>query len=326
MKRLRHGQGARVKPRRKIFRMYGVIAAAVIILATVGYGIVVGWSLTHPARDAIESNPQQWGMAYQRIRFPSAVDHLHLHGWWVPSHGSGLTVVMCHGYGANREESGVPALAVAHALHQMGVNVLLFDFRAEGNSPGHLVSVGVFEQRDVRGAVSYALSRAPQAKVALLGYSMGASTAILEGSTDSRVAGVIADSPFANLSQYLNHNLPIWTHLPAFPFNQIILGILPVLTGINIHLSDPLGVVQRMGNRPLLLIAGTADVTISDRNSVRLYQSARKVDPNAHLWLVPRATHVQAFKVEPVAYLQHVYQFLKGIDPKIQKPPVSYGF
>ena len=305
---------------------FAVAAALLLVLATVVYGVIVGWSLTHPARDPLESNPSLWGMPYQDIRFVSATDHLRLHGWWIPAAGSRLTVVVAHGYASNREESGVPVLAVAHALHAMGANVLLFDFRGEGRSPGSLVSVGVYEQRDLRGAVNYAVVRVKASRVVLLGYSMGASTAILEGSQDPRVAGVIADSPFANLAQYLQQNLPVWTHLPAFPFNAIILGILPLLTGVNIRDANPLGGIDQMGHRPILLIAGTADATIAERNSLRLFQTVRRVDPHAALWLVPRATHVQAFKVSPVAYLQHLYTFLHAIDGKVSRPPASYGF
>lgn len=302
--------------------------AVVITLGVVAYGLFVGWSLTHPKRDPVTTTPANWGMPYQTVRFPSQVDHLRLHGWWLPSSvPTGMTVVMAHGYATNREQASIPGLAVARALHLMGINVLMFDFRDEGRSPGQEVSVGEFEQRDLIGAVNEVHRvLAPQDKVVLLGYSMGASTSILVGARDKMVAGVIADSPFADLTTYLRANLPKWTHLPAFPFNSIIFGLLPLITGLQPQTVNPLAVIDAMGRRPLLLIAGTGDVTIPDRNSIALYNRLKPVDPHAALWLVPNATHIHAFDISPKAYLQHLYTFLHQIDPRVKTPPASYGF
>lgn len=313
---------------KKTWWRWGISALILVVLVVIGYGVLVGWSLIHPARDRLNSNPRLWGMSYRTIRIASPRDHhLRLHGWWIPApNPSGATVVMAHGYGSNRLENGVPAMAVAHALNQMGVNVLTFDFRGEGRSPGSYVTVGSLEQWDLLAAVQKAHRLAPASRLVLLGYSMGASTAILTAAHTSLVSGVIADSPFANLRQYLMDNLPVWTHLPAFPFNNIILGILPRITGVKLRQSDPLAVISKMGSRPILLIAGLADHTILSRNSVRLYHAVRPTDVHASLWLVPHAGHIQAFKVEPIAYLQHVYRFIKAIDPTVRMPPTSYGF
>lgn len=316
-----------LKPRRRI-RWVRWVFGLVVILAviSVGLGVLVGWKLTHPARDPVVSSPINWGMPYQTIRFPSAQGNLRLHGWWIPAtHPAGITVVLAHGYDTNREEDGVPLLAIAHALDQMGANVLMFDFRGEGRSPGSLVSIGYYEQWDLLGAVRYAHQRA-NTPVVVMGYSMGASTAILTAAHTRLVSAVIADSPFANLKTYLEHHLSVWTHLPSFPFNAIILGLLPPITHVNPGAVNPLGEVSALGHRPLLLIAGTGDTYIPDHNAIALYQKARQTDPAARLWLVPNANHVQAFKVDPVAYLSHIYQVLKAVDRHVRPPTVNVGF
>jgi len=208
----------------------------------------------------------------------------------------------------------------------MGANVLMFDFRGEGRSPGSLVSIGYWEQYDLIGAVQFAHREAPKDRIVVMGYSMGASTALLAAARTPLIAGVLADSPFADLATYLDHHLSVWTHLPAFPFNAIILTIVPRLTGVNPAAVDPQAAVAAIGRRPLLLIAGTADTYIPDANAVRLYRAARRVDPLATLWLVPGANHVQAFKVAPAAYLAHVYRWLHEVDPKVRRPPTSWGY
>lgn len=305
-------------------RHWGRWLLAVLLAAatlSVGLGVDVGWTLTHPARKPLASNPALWGMAYQRVRFSSRLGHLSLRGWWIPARSpKGLTVVFAHGYASNRQDSSVPLLAVAAAVHAMGANVLMFDFRGEGRSPGHLVSVGYYEKWDLLGAVQFAHRQDPAAKIAVMGYSMGASTAVLTAAQSPLVAAVVADSPFDNLASYLQHHLSSWTHLPAFPFNPIILGILPRLTGVYPRKVDPLGVITKLGRRPLLLIAGTGDTLIPDSNSEALYQKVRATDPNAQLWLVPGASHIQAFKVAPIEYARKVYQIFHEIDSKVLPP------
>jgi len=301
-----------------------VAGLAALCIVLVLYSGLVVFSLIHPSRDVLRTNPGLWGLNYQNVTFPSKAGGLELKGWWIPSTGAGLTVVLAHGYSSNRAMASLPGLALATALHNMGANVLMFDFRAEGASPGTEVTVGVKEQWDLVGAVEAARKTlAPGVPVAVIGFSMGASTALLAAEDDPNVVAVVADSPFANLKTYLEANLPVWTHLPAVPFNAIIMAILPIVSGAHASQADPLAGLAKLGSRPVLLIAGLTDQLIPYQNSVLLYQTAKKTDPHASLWLVPMALHTGSFQVQPVAYLTHLYAFLHPFDPAL-KPPVLH--
>lgn len=302
----------------------GVLGLALVLSAA--YGVLVGVELTHPPREPMPTNPAYWGMAYRRIRFPSRAGGLLLHGWWIPAqHPSGITVVFAHGYTSNRAGIGIPELAVMRELHLMGANVLAFDFRGEGRSPGSIVSVGEYESGDLVGAVSYASRIAPHDPVAIIGFSMGASVALMAGEADRHVAAVVADSPFAALVPYMNQNLPYWTGLPAFPFNWIVLHAVPLVTGLDPNKVNPLAHTAEFGKRPVLLIAGTKDKTIAPSNSKALYASLRRTDPNAGFWLVRGAEHVESFQLRPIAYLRHVYLILHEVDRNL-RAPTGVGF
>ena len=209
-------------------RIKRLVLVAVVILfiavgALMGVSYWVGYKLAHPAHLPLSSNPAWWGMRFHNVEFNVSTHSLRLKGWWIPAIGSDLTVIMTHGYRNNRVGHTVPQLAVARALHVMGANVLMFDFRGSGDSAGHLASVGIFEQRDILAADHAVLTRwRPKSTVVLLGYSMGASSALMAAAEDPRVAGVIADSPFADLTQYLKpkrYPVPIrrsWRNL-TFP-------------------------------------------------------------------------------------------------------------
>jgi len=284
----------------------------------IAWSLFVSFQAVYPERAPIRTNPSYWGLPYTSISFPSASGGVKLAGWWVPASGATMTVVLAHGYTANREEDWIPGFAVTDLLHEMGTNVLLFDFRGEGASKGHLVTIGAKEQWDVVGAARKASLEAPGLPVAVWGFSMGASAAILAAEDDPSIRAVVADSPYANLGPYLWKNLPEWTGLPAIPFNWIILTIMPELTGADIGAADPISRVAALGKRPLLLVAGTKDKTIPMANARALYRAAARTDPNTRLWIVPQADHVQSFQLRPVAYANKLWALFHKIDPRLR--------
>jgi len=187
-----------------------------------GVSYYVGWNLTHPERKPITKTPASDGLAFQEISFPSRVDHLQIKGWLIPADTiTNRLVIMAHGYKDNRSDIR-PMLPLADTLYKEGISVIMFDFRAEGDSPGDVVSVGEFEERDLLGAVDYGRSHSYR-KIGVIGYSMGASTALMAAADDTLISAVVADSPFANLRRYLSSHMPHWTNLPNFPFTAEIL-------------------------------------------------------------------------------------------------------
>src|SRR5579859_3141067 len=104
------------------------------------------------------------------------------------------TIVLCHGYRTSRSH----LRTVAALQHQLGYNVLFFDFRGHGDSDSVITSAGNAEVRDLEAAVVVA-SRQPETlagKIILYGFSMGASVALLTPPHPDVVA-IIADSPYA---------------------------------------------------------------------------------------------------------------------------------
>ena len=267
-------------------------------------GAYVAWTLTHPARKVLDVTPT---VPYNDVQFASAQDHLNLYGWFLDA-GSDKTVIMLHGYRDNRTQGKVPALDVGEGLVAQGYNFLTFDMRDSGESEGSMSTIGVDETRDAEGAIDYIRSLgAPGRHIALLGYSMGAATALLTGPAEPGVQAIIADSSFADLYPYLVDSLPVWSHLPSFPFTPLILSLEPAITGVDPRLADPLAAVPQI-KAPILFIHGLADTQIPYSNSQELAAAAR--NPADQLWLVPGADHTKAFATDPQAYWGHVLPFL----------------
>jgi len=288
-------------------------AASLLILAALGVlGIssYVGWNLTHPARQPLDSTPQSLAMSYEDVSFPSRIDGLALKGWLIRAPGSRDTIVFAHGYRKNRLNSDVPILPIARELNARGYNILMFDFRNSGESEGSLTSVGQYEVRDLLGAVDFIKSQPDlNRQIVLYGFSMGASTAIMAGARDLDVAAVIADSPFADLRSYLYENLSVWSELPSIPFNQAFFIVVPPLTGLQPNAVSPVEEVKNFAGRPLLLIHGLADADVPVENSRALQQAY----PEARLLTVPGGLHVKNYEADPGLYIQSVTAFLSEI-------------
>ena len=287
-----------------------VVLLAVSLATVYGISGYVGWNLTHPARKSLSVSPGTVGLEYQDVVFPSRKDGLKLKGWLIRAPENRMTVICAHGYRQNRAQNDVPLLPIVQALSRQGINVLMFDFRNCGESEGSMTSVGQYEVLDLLGAVDFILSQSTlNAKIALLGFSMGASVAIMAAEEEPAITAVVADSPFADLTTYLKGNLSAWTDLPAIPFNRTVLTILPVLTGLNPDEVSPLQNVSKLGTRPLLLIHGTADADIPIHDSELL----QRAYPLARLLLINGAQHVKGFSTNRELYLTEVLDFLKKL-------------
>lgn len=285
----------------------GVLA----FLGLVALPIVAGVALTRPAREAVRQTPAAIGLPYLNIAFPSRGDHLTMRGWWLPASGSALgTVILAHGFGQNRLIGDI-GLPLAAELHTRGWNVLMFDFRASGDSAGSEVSIGLFETRDLLGAYDDARQRTAAGRPILFaGFSMGASTALLAAQEEPGVAGVLADSPFASLADYLHRDIQKWTHLPGV-LNWVILHGVPLVTGIDPRKMDPVDHMASLAGRPVLLIAGAADQLIPpESNADRLVAAAPP--ETVTFWLAPGAGHIGAWDTDHAAFLRYLSAWLRA--------------
>jgi fermentation-respiration switch protein FrsA (DUF1100 family) len=304
---------ARKKRRWKTALTAALCVLLVAVIAVVGISFYVGWQLTHPAREPIKETPGDYGLDYTEVDFASRADGVPLKGWFVPAAGGnkGLTVIMAHGYRNNRAQQNVPGLQVAERLSKEGFDLFMFDFRGHGESGGKFVSVGQHEMKDLLGAIDWVRQQGtPGQPVALLGFSMGASTSLMAAAAEPAVAGVVADSPFSNLYEYLQENLSVWSNLPNFPFTPTILAIMPPLLDVDPKAVDPRSAVDDIYPRPILFIHSVEDGSIPYTESERMWQ--RHPD-RFQFWKADSGDHVRVFKTSPEEYMERVTAFLNDL-------------
>lgn len=105
-------------------------------------------------------------------------------------------VVYVHGSSACRLE----ALDVVHILLQSGMTVFCFDSAGSGRSDGDYVSLGHYEERDLKVVLSHIRALKTVSTIGLWGRSMGAATAIYRAAATSEdIRAMVLDSSYSHL-------------------------------------------------------------------------------------------------------------------------------
>jgi dipeptidyl aminopeptidase/acylaminoacyl peptidase len=265
----------------------------------------LGWAYTHPEKKPPEHTPQLFELPFENITFQSADDRVTLRGWLIPAEipHEERVVIFAHGYKENRESAKV-ALYMAKTLQKEGIASILFDFRGCGESDGRISSLGYYEKNDLIGAIDFA-KRLGYRKIGLVGFSMGAATALSVAPQFPEVRAVVADSPFTDLDQFLKeylHKLPLF--LPEF-----ILWEIKLLTGIDPEQVQPIQAIGHLHSQAVFLIHAQGDEVIPASESRRLQEASSAA--NTLLWVSPAKRHVGTFKDDPNRYLKRTAVFLQ---------------
>ena len=282
-----------------------------IVLLLVGFYGYVSYSMasgvTQLERSPLEGHPTEYGLPYENVTFSPRGDEwddIVLRGWLIEKDRDELTVILVHGL--NRNRTGDNALELAERLFDRGFNVLLFDIRGHGESDGERLSAGYFEKWDVLGAYDFLVRRgASPEEIGLLGWSLGAATALLAAAEEPAIKAVVADSSFADVHDLIAQETARATVFPQWVVPVFIPGmkvISRILYGIDVGAVVPERAAGTLGY-PILVIHGEADERVPAEQSVRIHASAA---PGSELWLSPGSEHADAVIDAPDEYVERV--------------------
>jgi pimeloyl-ACP methyl ester carboxylesterase len=183
-------------------RWIAIVAGVLVAMFLVAWLVVLPLMVLTAPRTPNEATPKALGVTYSDVRFATHDGTLMLSGWWMPAAQPKGIVIFVHGGGANRRDFYAGGLELQAFLQRQGYDVLSFDMRNHGASdgtPNGELTMGVEESNDARGAINFALERAPGLPVTLLGDSMGGSTSIFAAHDDPRVARLMLIDPVLDI-------------------------------------------------------------------------------------------------------------------------------
>ena len=303
------------KPQRlsKNLKLFTFGLITFIVLLVVAFGLYIpyakAYALVHPERKPNTQSPADFGIVdYENVTF-STSDNITLKGWYIAPKNNAI-VVFVHGHRSNRSQY----LRYLEMVYAQGYGALLFDLRNHGESGGTLTTLGLKETEDAENAVRFALSRVPNAHIALYGHSMGAGVSLLAAAETPEVDAVIVESPFTSLEDNINDGVRELTGLPPFPFAPLVVFFAEWQVGNGLRTVRPIDAIGKISPRPVLLVHGEKDLVFSANNSRKLFAAAK--EPK-ELYIIPDVGHAGFLDAKPNRFPKTVLTFL---DTYLKKP------
>jgi dipeptidyl aminopeptidase/acylaminoacyl peptidase len=245
--------------------------------------------------------PFEFQADYEEVELVTA-DRVTFGAWLFRQPGSPQTVIVSGGHKGQRQGS----LGISAALWRKGFNVILYSYRGMPGSDRAPITVGIKEVLELQAVIAFARKRISNAKIGLLGYSMGAVVSLLGAAGEPGVQALVLDSPFSDLRAVLIENVRRVTKLPGSPFVWLADCMLWLRTRSWMSECSPREVLSSLEPRPLFFIHGGADEMTNVNHSRRLYDAYR--GPR-EIWIVQGAPHTGAYFADRPLYVERVAGF-----------------
>ncbi len=282
-----------------------VITAIILLLVISAFNAI---NLIHPSRTPIGSNPAA-SSGYKDIEFRNDTLDYKLKGWFFPSQQNRGNVILVHGYGLNRLQFGKDTYNLIGSLQDAGHNVLAFDLRFSGQSEGDYVSLGYYEKLDIISAIHW-LDKEHPGKTALLGFSTGATAAMLAAAESKEIYALAVDTPFSDLRSFMDRHLSRWSSLPSFPFTRTILFALEVFCRMDASKVSPDKILNTINPRPVLFIHSENDSSIPVEDNYDMYDSYLKLsNGTSETWITSGAGHAASYTADQAGYANRIIEF-----------------
>lgn len=268
----------------------------------------------HTVFDTYKFSPYELDLPAEELLFPSSDGKHQVSGWYIPCPGATTTIVICPGYRADKSD----ILGISAHLWKAGHNILAFGYHGHGVEVVTPVTLGYSEIHDFLGAVTYAKERAPETRLGVVAYSMGAAVAIMGTARSSDVEALVADSPFATHAGVIDYNFRRIFRVPSAPVSWMADNLMGWRAGYRFNQVEPLRDIAKIAPRPILIIQGGKDSIVDPRDGSLLYAAAQ--EPK-EFWFLPNVDHCGAYFENRSAYVKKVVNFfdlyLKNV-PQLQ--------
>jgi len=236
------------------------LAAFVVLVLLLGY-LGQKFVIFYPLHQ-VEATPAKHGVPFTEARIGTA-DGETLFAWLVPGEADKPAVLFCHGNASTVSDPSY--LRFLELVHEMGVSVLIFDYRGFGRSTGSPSEEGTY--RDVEAAWDFLRDSRGYAPgdIVIWGKSLGGGPASYLASSHQDCRALILESTFTSIPDVAQRLIPF------LPTSRIINHEYPVESRI-----------RELGC-PLLVMHSPQDETVPYELGRRIY--ARASEPKRFLKL-----------------------------------------
>ena len=234
-----------------------------------------------PSAEIVQT-PDDWGLAYEDV-WLRADDGVRLHAWYLPRPGARQTLLFFHGNAGNISHRG----ASVEIFHDLGLNVLILDYRGYGRSEGRPSETGLY--RDARAAWEYLVETrgiAPR-DVVVFGRSLGGAVAA-RLAADVQPGALILESTFSSARDVAHAIYPVVASLTVLRYG-----------------FDTAASVARLRS-PVLVLHSPQDEIIPYALGLKVYEAAQQ--PKSFQTLA--GDHNGGFLISQPEYQEGIAHFL----------------
>lgn len=271
--------------------LLGALAVSLALYAGVCALLWVGQRrLVFAPSPILTTTPTDMNLPHEEVWIP--IESGQVHGWWLPQPQAALTLLYLHGNAGNVSSN----LSKAAAFQQMGLSVLIIDYRGYGLSSGPFPSEAAM-YADAAAAWQHLVQDRgfnPE-QIVIFGHSIGGAIAIDLAIAQPSAAALIVEGSFTSMAAMARQSGYGWVPIRWILHQRF----------------DSLSKLHRL-QMPVFFIHGLADEAVPAEMSRHLYEAAP--DPK-DLWLVPGASHNDVLPTAGLDYLNRVHQFLREAVP-----------
>lgn len=263
--------------------------------------LLMGVNLPRPVTRRL---PGELDPTCKELTIPGFHD-IKLSAWYV-SHGDKTPlVIFFHGYGAEKSSQ----IREAKVFLDMGLSVLLVDFRGCGGSSESYATIGVLEGEDVASVVRFVKGNMHHTSVILCGQSMGA-VSILRAVHDYGVKpdGVILEAVFDTMLNTVRNRFHTMG-VPSFPSAELLVFWGGWQWGFNGFSHNPVDYASSL-TCPALFMHGADDPRAKLIEGERVFDAA--AGPKEFIKF-DHTGHESYLHTHPVEWRAAVQTFLKRI-------------
>lgn len=278
-----------------------IVPIALVLLLSLAEGAMLAVA---PRESLGTGTPADRGLSYTDVAFRTT-DGVRLSAWYIASTNL-AAVVTLPGSGSNRSAT----LGQAAVLARHGYGVLMVDPRGQGRSGGHAMDAGWYGDRDIEAAVRF-LQRRPDvddARIGVLGLSMGGEEAIGAAAADPAIRAVVAEGAThrtaADKAGYLPGGVAgaLQRGLDRLTYGTAAL-LSPAPQPDTLHKAIALARQAQF----LLIAAGKG---VDEPEAAAYLQTAAPA--RVRTWTVAGAAHVGGLATAPTEWTARVTSFLDG--------------
>jgi uncharacterized protein len=258
----------------------GLISGYLVLVAFVY--VRQGKMLYFPMKE-IEQTPKDIGLDFEEITLRTK-DGINISAWYIPAKNERGSLLFCHGNAGNISHR----LDSIRIFHELGLSVLIFDYRGYGKSDGSPTEKGTYIDAEAGWDYLVNVKKAAPEKIIIFGRSLGSAVAA-ETALRHKAGALIIESGFRSVPDLGSR---------FFPY-------LPVKLISRYHYST----INKIGkiNIPKLFIHSPGDEVIPFDHGLALYKNA--AEPKEFLGIT--GGHNEGFLISGEKYTDGLDKFIK---------------